>query len=275
VTEADPVEINRIFHDHECAYYDERFGISHDSHAARDARREVEALLGRPLRVGDVVLDVGCGTGWLAAGLRRSAPDVTAIGLDLSSGMVDRARAAGAWPLAIADAGRLPVATAAVDVVACRGVLHHLPDVAGALAEWRRVLRPGGAVVVASEPTPAVNRHGEVLVRALLPLLRRPLLPEEDFWEVAAMAANLHVFTRDELAATARAAGYRDVDLRVSGFVETLTMTASYVAQGRRPALRRLPWRALIDVGRAFDRAVADRALPPGWLHTVTGVLRA
>ena len=46
-----------------------------------------------------------------------------------------------------------------------------------------------------SEPTPTVQRHGEVLVRVLLPLLRRPLTPTEDFWELASMDANLHVFT--------------------------------------------------------------------------------
>src|SRR5437764_13524350 len=117
------VEVNAIFHDHECAYYDERFAIVHDGRSARRARAEVERLLRRPLRIREVVLDVGCGTGWLAAGLRGAAPWATVIGVDLSAGMVGRARAAGAWPLLRGDAQRLPVATASVDVVTCRGVL--------------------------------------------------------------------------------------------------------------------------------------------------------
>lgn len=153
----------------------------------------MERLLGRPLRAGEVVLDPGCGTGWQAAGLRRAAPEVTVVGVDLSAGMLGKARAAGAGPLLQADATRLPLAAGSVDVVVTRGVLHHLPDVVGALADWRRVLRPGGAVVVVSEPTPTVEKHGEVLVRALLPLLRRPLTPTEDFWELASMAANLRL----------------------------------------------------------------------------------
>ncbi|MFL6137561.1 MAG: class I SAM-dependent methyltransferase [Frankiaceae bacterium] len=275
MTPGDPLEVNRIFHDHECAYYDERFAIVHDRRSGRSALREAQRLLGRQLRRDETVLDVGCGTGWFAAGLRRAAPELRVIGADVSAGMLGRARAEGAWPLVQCDAGRLPLADATVDVVTCRGVLHHLPDVEGALAEWHRVLRPGGAVIVASEPTEAVERHGAVLVRRLLPLLHRPLTPEQDFWEVASMAANLHVLSATGLAVLARRAGYAAVELRTSGFAETLAMTASYVAQGRRPALRRLPWRALIGAGRALDAAVLDRALPADRLHTVTGALRA
>jgi ubiquinone/menaquinone biosynthesis C-methylase UbiE len=274
VPQPDAVEVNRIFHDHECAYYDARFGIRHDRFAARAARREVERLLGRPLHAGDTVLDVGCGTGWFAAGLRRAAPLVGVVGADVSAGMLAKARAAGAWPLVQCDAGRLPLRDGSVDVIACRGVLHHLPDVDGALVEWRRALRPGGAVVLASEPTPAVGRHGGRLVRALLAVLRRRLSPEEDFWELAAMAANLHVFTAGELADLARAAGFVDVRVASSGYVETLAMTASYVAQGRSAWTRRLPWRVLVGAGRLVDAAVADRVLPRHWRHTVTGVLR-
>ncbi|MFL6074731.1 MAG: class I SAM-dependent methyltransferase [Mycobacteriales bacterium] len=268
------LEVNAIFHDHECAYYDERFAIAHDGRSARRARAEVERLLGRPLRVREVVLDVGCGTGWLAAGLRGAAPWATVIGVDLSAGMVGRARAAGAWPLLRGDAQRLPVATASVDVVTCRGVLHHLPDVPAALAEWRRVLRPGGAVVLCSEPTPAVDRHGAVLVRGLLGVLRRPLTPEEDFWEVASMAANLHTFTPAELAAHAAATGYAASRLATAGFAGTLLLTASYVTHGRRPGLaRRLPWRRAEAAARTADALVFDRVVPPRLRHTVTGVL--
>jgi ubiquinone/menaquinone biosynthesis C-methylase UbiE len=268
------VRVNRIFHDHECGYYDERFAIVHDARSARRARREVERLLGRPLRRGELVLDAGCGTGWLAAGLRRAAPSVTVFGLDLSTGMLDRARVAGAWPLLQGDAQRLPFGDASLDLVVSRGVLHHLPDVPAALAEWRRVLRPAGAVVVTSEPTPQVERHGAVLVKALLAVLRRPLSPAEDFWEVASMAANLHVFTPAELAATARAAGFREVTLGTADFLSTMLLTASYVAHGRRPGMaRRVPWRQL-EAAAALVDGTLDRLLPESVRHTVVGVLR-
>jgi ubiquinone/menaquinone biosynthesis C-methylase UbiE len=278
---AEAVRVNRVFHDHECAYYDERFAIVHDARSARQARAEVERLLGRALRPGEVVLDPGCGTGWQAAGLRRAGDGLAAgggivIGVDLSAGMLERARAAGAWPLLQADATRLPLAAGTVDVVVSRGVLHHLPDVPATLAEWRRVLRPGGVVVVASEPTPAVDRLAGPLVRGLLAALRRPLTATEDFWEVASMAANLHVFTPAELARTARAAGFAEAALTTADLLSTLVLTASYVTHGRRRELaRRVPWRSLEAAGRWLDRALVDRVLPERSRHTVVGVLRA
>lgn len=275
MTDLDAVGVNRVFHDHECVYYDERFAIVHDSRTARAALRDVESLLGRALAPGERVLDAGCGTGYLAAGLRRARPDVLVVGSDLSSGMLGAASSAGARPLVQADATRLPFADGAFDLVVARGVLHHLPDVAGALAEWRRVLAASGAVVLVSEPTPTVERHGGVLVRALLPLLRRPLSPEEDFWEVASMAANLHVFTEESLASLAREAGFGRVELATTDFADTLLITASYVSWGRRPGLARLfPWRYADEAARLADRWVWNRLLPPRWRHTVAGVLR-
>lgn len=271
----DAIAVNKIFHDHECAYYDERFAIVHDAASARRALREVEDLLGRRLRAGERILDAGCGTGWLAAGLRRARPDLVVIGADLSAGMLGRAVAAGAWPLVQADATCLPVADASIDIVVGRGVLHHLPDVAAALAEWRRVVRPGGAVVLSSEPTPAVDRHGARLVRVLLPLLHRPLSDIEDFWEVASMAANLHVFDLGELEKLASSAGFGRVELRTADWLSTLVLTASYVTHGRRPGFAgRVPWRGAEAAAAAFDRYVIDRVVPSRFRHTIVGALR-
>jgi ubiquinone/menaquinone biosynthesis C-methylase UbiE len=275
VDNAEALVANRIFHDHECSYYDERFVIVHDERSARRALHEIEDLLGRPIRAEETVLDAGCGTGWLAAGLPRAVPGLSVIGVDVSAGMIAQARAAGAWPLLHADAQRLPLANASVDLIVTRGVLHHLPDVQAALTEWRRVLRPGGAVVVACEPTPTTEAHSEPLVRALLRVLHRTLTPDEDFWEVASMAANLHVFTLAQLAEIATDAGYREVSLSTRYFLATLLLTASYVTHGRRPGLaRQIPWRQLESLACTLDNAVSNRILPAKWRHALVGVLR-
>lgn len=272
----DDVALNKVFHDHECAYYDDRFGIVHDEDSGRRAEQEVEQLLGSPLLAGQVVLDVGCGTGWFAAGLQRARPDVRVIGLDLSAGMLGKARQAGADRLVQGDASRLPLTDESVDVVVGRGVLHHLPDPAAALIEWRRVVRPEGVVVLSSEPTPIVETHGAWLLRGLLALpgMRGGLAPEDEFWELAAMAANLHTFTQQDLEQLCADAGYAVVDIRTSGFAETLVMTASYASHGHAPAIAgRVPWRRLTDAGALADRIAWDHILPARWRHTLTGRL--
>ncbi|MCH9817236.1 MAG: class I SAM-dependent methyltransferase [Actinomycetia bacterium] len=271
----DAVELNKVFHDHECAYYDDRFGIVHDAASAQQAQSEVEALLGREIEAGETVLDVGCGTGWFAAGLQRARPDVTVIGVDLSEGMLGKARLAGAANLVQGDGTKLPFADDAVDIVVGRGVLHHLPDPSLALAEWHRILRPGGALVLSSEPTPTVEQHGAILVRGLLqiPGLRGGLAEEDEFWELAAMAANLHTFTADELAALCRSAGYTEVGIETAGFAETLTMTASYASHGHAPDIAdKLPWPLLTKLAAKADSVLWNRVLPASAKHTLQGV---
>lgn len=274
----DAVALNKVFHDHECAYYDERFGIVHDEHSSQQARDEVEQLLGRSLRAGETVLDVGCGTGWFAAGLQRAAPEVSVIGLDLSSGMLGKAREAGADMLVQGDGTGLSFADGSIDVVVGRGVLHHMPDPLAALREWRRVMRPDGDCVLSSEPTPIVEQHGAILLKVLLriPGLNHGLPQEDEFWELAAMAANLHTFTQRELEDLAAIAQFRQVTIRTSGFAETMVMTASYASHGHAPGLaRRIPWRRLTEAGAFADRRAFDRVLPSRWRHTLTGRLGA
>ena len=92
-----------------------------------------------------LVLDLGCGRGWWLE--RLAERGVAAMGVERE---VDRAVLASRHrPVAAADGARLPVASGSVGLVWCIHVLHHLPDPAAVLAETRRVLRPGGVLVLA------------------------------------------------------------------------------------------------------------------------------
>ncbi|NUT32680.1 MAG: class I SAM-dependent methyltransferase [Hamadaea sp.] len=95
------------------------------------------------------ILDAGCGSGPLSAALRAKGAVVT--GFDVSAAMVDmaRQRLGADADLHVADLSEpLPFADAAFDDVVASLVLHYLEDWSGPLAELRRVLKPGGRLMV-------------------------------------------------------------------------------------------------------------------------------
>jgi arsenite methyltransferase len=127
-------------------------------------RAEFEQLRERVLdnadvRPGDVLLDVGCGDGWIAfAALDRIGPGGRVVFADVSQDLLDHCRAL-AEKLGVlarcdfvrASAEELPLADASVDVVTTRSVLIYLRRAGKerALREFHRVLRPGGRISIA------------------------------------------------------------------------------------------------------------------------------
>jgi ubiquinone/menaquinone biosynthesis C-methylase UbiE len=97
-----------------------------------------EALRDAP---GRRLLDVGGGTGNNAVALREDGWDPVVC--DREPAMLARAAAKGLETVE-ADAQRLPFADASFDALICVSMLHHVEDRGQALAEQRRVLRPGG-----------------------------------------------------------------------------------------------------------------------------------
>jgi ubiquinone/menaquinone biosynthesis C-methylase UbiE len=113
-------------------------------------------LAAAALRSGEVVLDVACGSGLVSLpAAQRIGARGHLLGIDLSGRMVElatrRVRAARCTNAAFVrmDAERLDLGAASFDVVLCALGLMYLPDPARALAEMRRVLRPGGRIALA------------------------------------------------------------------------------------------------------------------------------
>lgn len=297
--ELTPDELQIAFHEVECQTYDERFGISYDEHSAREAARETRRLLGRQRFAR--VLDVGCGTGYLGLGLAHSGQARELHLCDLSPGMLSRARenAARLGVDAVftrATASQLPYPDGFFDAVVTRGVLHHLHDLSAALTEWRRVVRPGGPVLALSEPTPWADRIGGWSARGALAGLRvarkvgravgRPLSqhdPEaaelQRYWDLVAMAANLHVFEPQQLQQLGRDAGFDHVEVRGSGLLSIAWAAAYYCLVGDLPALaaseraKRISGRVFASL-RRLDAAVTERVVPDRGLMTVQALLR-
>jgi ubiquinone/menaquinone biosynthesis C-methylase UbiE len=119
------------------------------------------------------VLDVGCGTGFLA--LQLAGLGHRAIGVDGTEAMLLLARAKASQvglevDFRLADAAELPFAPASFDLVVERHVIWTLPDPAAALADWARVLRPGGRLLLIEHPWHRVERDGYAPIRSALPL---------------------------------------------------------------------------------------------------------
>lgn len=162
--------------DRSWASYVARYHADHPAitEAALDHARDAEVgtahdwlAAGLPGHHGDV-LDVACGSAPMHPRLRFDSY----LGVDLSEAELDVARSRGRGPLAIADARHLPLPPASVDTVACALALMLVDPVEAGVAEFARVLRPGGRVAL--------------LLPAVWPVRLRDVRP------VAVLAATLH-----------------------------------------------------------------------------------
>jgi ubiquinone/menaquinone biosynthesis C-methylase UbiE len=121
------------------------FGPSH----AAIIRRLKTRFGDRPFRV----LDVGCGTGVFAERMRSALPNAEVWGVDLVSAMLQGGRKRwkahfGRIVPVQGDSERLPFPDGSFDAVTCANSFHHYPRQDLAVAEFRRVLRPGGTLLL-------------------------------------------------------------------------------------------------------------------------------
>jgi SAM-dependent methyltransferase len=129
------------------------------------------------LTEGEVVLDVGAGTGALMPVIRSAAPGVSVAAVDASTEMLRVAHSERRVPSVVGDAMSLPVAAATVDVVLLAYVLFHLADPLLALEEAHRVLRPAGRVATVTWAAERVEEAQKLWDEALADAGAPPLPP--------------------------------------------------------------------------------------------------
>jgi ubiquinone/menaquinone biosynthesis C-methylase UbiE len=153
---------------------------------------ELADEIARRLRPGPVV-EIGVGTGAVALPLTRHGHRV--VGVDLSASMLQRAHERLGARVAVADAYHLPVRDDAVPNAVVVWVLQLVPDIPGLLVEARRLLTPGGRLVVVPAGGQRVDDEIELIMQPVHEGLRPPRDRPEQVVD-AAQHAGLRVVER-------------------------------------------------------------------------------
>lgn len=132
----------------------------------RIRRRSYRALLRMLNREADAsanVLDLGAGVGWLSNRLREAGycPCAVDLSSDRSDGLGAARHFSQDWPRVIAEFDRLPLEAGSTDVAIFNASFHYSTDYAETLSEAKRVVRPGGLIVVLDSPVYHSKCSGE------------------------------------------------------------------------------------------------------------------
>jgi SAM-dependent methyltransferase len=155
------------------------------------------ALLLAEARAGEGVLDLGCGAGAFLTALRDAGAEP--VGAEIAAAAAERARATGVEVRLLEPDGTLPFGHGEFDLVWCSEVLEHVPDVAAALHEVRRVLKREGRLLL------TVPYHGRLQAAGIA------LTRFETHFDP--LGQHVRFFTRRSLAAALEATGFGPVEI--------------------------------------------------------------
>jgi SAM-dependent methyltransferase len=156
------LDVNRRYHDVAAHDYDAKWGISFGEIGRHQVLGKLQKLLGERPGPFECSLEIGSGTGYFSLNLLQDGVIRSATCSDISPRMLEtlegNAERLGLdVETAACDAAELPFEDESFDLVLGHAVLHHLPDLDRAFAEFFRVLAPGGTLLFAGEP----SRHGD------------------------------------------------------------------------------------------------------------------
>lgn len=226
-----------IYHDWESRTYEEKFSISYDERCIDYARDRFRKVVPEGAGFGHV-LEVGAGTGFFVINLALAGclDGAELSATDISQGMLDVCERNGAdHGLQIAtrqgDAESLPYDDDSFDLIIGHAFIHHLPVPGTAIAEMYRVLKPGGTLVLAGEPTEIGDRLSWMVKNTTwrtfrivtsvpgLKSIRKPSITESGGTENDEVLANLehevdlHTFRPKDVERTARLVGFHEVEV--------------------------------------------------------------
>ena len=186
-----------------------------DGYDSMDHGLPNQAFLDRLAELGAFgsMLDIGTGPGHLPLMVCGRWTEAHVIGIDLAQHMLrhaERHRARSPHrdriEYRLADAKELPFEDASFDTVYSNTILHHIPDPRPFLSEARRVLRPGGALLIRDLYRPDTPEHA-------LELVREHASQADAYQQELFRASLCAALTREELRATADQAGLSDAEI--------------------------------------------------------------
>jgi SAM-dependent methyltransferase len=290
-TSEEILDVNRRYHDAAAAGYDSKWGVDFGAVGRAQVLGKVEKLLGR--RPGPFArsLEIGSGTGYFTLNLMQEGVVGAGVCTDVSPGMLAALRANAdrlglAVETAACDAAALLFEDASFDLVLGHAVLHHLPELDRCFAEFRRVLRPGGVLLFAGEPSRYGDRIAAVPKRAgvaAAPLWRRIVKaraaahdgnggPPGD--HALESMVDVHAFAPADLARHAAAAGFDGVRVRGEELLANMfgwfnrTVEASAVHEDIPWGWFRYAYRGYI-VLQKVDSAVLEPRLPAAGFYNL------
>jgi ubiquinone/menaquinone biosynthesis C-methylase UbiE len=187
-TEHQILDVNRRYHDVAAESYDAKWGISFGEIGHQQVLGKVTKLLGPEPGPYARSLEIGAGTGYFSLNLAQTGVVGEATCTDISPGMLATLeRNAAALGLdvetAACDAAELPFDDESFDLVLGHAVLHHLPDLDRAFAEFRRVLKPGGYLHVHTAPNLYFMKYGWPASRPFVKLIgHKEIADKVDEW---------------------------------------------------------------------------------------------
>jgi SAM-dependent methyltransferase len=291
-------EANVRYHDAAAGTYDAKWGIDFGPVGQGQVRAKLAKALGgwplpeangrRPPPAFERALEVGAGTGYFSLNLLQLGLIGQATATDISPGMLAEleanSRRLGLGVDAVrCEAERLPFDDASFDLVFGHAVLHHLPDLAAALAEFHRVLRPGGAIAFCGEPTAYGHALAALPKRAgvaLAPLWRRAIRATRrrkaaaDDPHLLEHEVDVHSFSPRELRRLLAAAGFVEVRIRGEELLANLygwllrTLESTAEPQAIPYRWQSFAFRSYLRLQR-LDGALLEPRLPPDLFYNL------
>lgn len=285
-------DANVRYHDLAAAHYDAKWGIDYGRQGQAQVTTKLRKALGRrhPGHFASA-LEIGAGTGYFGLNLVRSGTVSAYTATDISPVMLATLEATAnrlGVPVTTArcEAAQLPFADDSFDLVFGHAVLHHLPDLGASFGEFRRVLKPGGAIAFHGEPSHYGDRLAAVPKRAayrVAPAWRRLMgaapalheghhrLPVEDELE---RVVDVHAFTPGVLSEVAAGAGFERILVRGEELAASLFGWANRALEATaEPADVPWLWRQYAFRGylafQALDRVLLEGRLPPALFYNL------